>query len=496
MKESIVFLRRIYSGERENGGMGERERGRKGEREKGRKSYLSDHPLTLSPSRPLTLFLLVALLFTLAACSRSEPVDEASHDHGQMAMEPQTRDDHTEVDPEAQGGERKILYWRAPMDRNEIYDRPGTSRMGMDLVPVYEDAAAASAPGTVSIDPVTLQNIGVRTAPVTVEALSRTIRTTGRFEMDERGAYTVSLKVGGWVEVLHVDYGGALVRQGEPLLELYSPELVSAQEEYLLALRNAGRLADGPAAQDARRLLEAARRRLLYWDLKDEQIDRLEATGESFRTLTFYAPASGEVMNKKVVAGQRIDAGQALMDIVDISKIWLIADVYEQDLGWVNMGASARIELPHQPGETWRGRVDHVYHMMNPETRSARVRIVLPGGHHSPLKPGMYATVYLEGEAAAPSPVVPEEALLRTGEQVLVLLSLGGGRFQPREIQIGFQTEGKVQVLAGLEEGEIVVTSAQFLIDSEARLQGAVGAMLGSRDATADETESGDADAH
>ena len=383
------------------------------------------------------------------------------------------------------------------MHPHVISDEPGSCPIcGMDLTPIRQ---STTAEGIVEIDPVTIQNIGVRTAPVTVESLNRTIRTTGRFEMDEQGAYTVSLKVGGWVETLHVDYEGAIARLGEPLLELYSPELVSAQEEYLLALRNARRLAGGPAAQDARRLLDAARRRLLYWDLTDEQIGRLEATAEPFRTLTFYAPAAGEVMNKNVVAGQRVAAGQALMDIVDISKIWLIADVYEQDMGWIKEGTPARIELPYQPGETWTGRVDHIYLMMNLEARSARARIVLPAGRQSPLKPGMYATVYLEGEATEPSPVVPEEAVIRTGEQALVILSLGGGRFQPREIQTGIQAEGMVQVLAGLAEDDLIVTSAQFLIDSEARLKGAVGAMLGSHDHGAmqdDAPETGQEHAH
>ena len=297
--------------------------------------------------------------------------------------------------------------------------------------------------------------------------------------MDEQGAYTVSLKVGGWVETLHVDYEGAIARLGEPLLELYSPELVSAQEEFLLALRNVRRLSGGPAAEDAQRVLDAARRRLLYWDLTDELIGRLEATGVPERTLTFYAPASGEVMNKSVVTGQRVEAGQALMDIVDISKIWLIADVYEQDLGWVKEGTAARIELPYQPGESWTGRVDHIYLMMNREARSARARIVLPAGHRSPLRPGMYATVYLESEATAPLPVVPEEAVIRTGEQTIVILARGEGRFEPKEVHMGYQADGKIQVLHGLEGGEQVVTSAQFLIDSEARLKSAINAMLG-----------------
>ncbi|MCY4674676.1 MAG: efflux RND transporter periplasmic adaptor subunit [Bacteroidetes bacterium] len=344
---------------------------------------------------------------------------------------------------------------------------------GMAMTPVTRQENAS---GIIQIDPITIQNIGVRTASVTTAELRRTIRTTGRFEMDEQGAYTVTLKAGGWVETLHIDYEGALVEKGQPLLELYSPELVAAQEEYLLALRHVDRVSHG-GAQDAQRLLEAARRRLTYWDVTEQQISRLEETLTPQRTLTFYAPASGEVMNKSVVAGQRIVAGHSLMDIVDISRIWLIADIYEQDLGWIEEGAVSRIELPYQPGQNYQGRVDHIYLMMDTEARSARARIVLSGGSTSRLKPGMYATVYIEGGRVDASLVVPEEAIIRTGEYSVAILALGNGRFQPREVRTGVTAEGLVQVLSGLEEGDRIVTSAQFLIDSEVRLKGAIGAM-------------------
>jgi len=352
--------------------------------------------------------------------------------------------------------------------------------------------AAAPAPMTppsfgravVEINPVTIQTIGVRTSPVTIEPLGRTVRTTGQFMMDEQGIHTVSLKIDGWVEKLYADYEGALVQQGQPLLELYSPKLVTTQEEYLLALKNVRRLSGGAAESDARHLLEAARRRLAYWDLTEDQIRRLEETGVPQRTLTFYAPASGEVMRKNVAQGQYITAGQALMDIADLAKIWLIVDVYEQDLSWVKEGTEARIELAAEPGQTYTGRVGFVYHMMNAEMRTARARIVLPGGRHGPFKPGMYATAYLTGQQKAPTPVVPEEAVVRTGQRELVIVSLGQGRFRPQQVRAGYASDGKVQILEGLQGGEVVVTSAQFLIDSEARLRGVVAAMLGRDEAS------------
>ena len=370
------------------------------------------------------------------------------------------------------------IVYQDGMHPQIVQDEPGTCPIcGMELMPVRVDGSGG---GGVTIDPATLQNIGVRTAEVTVEPLGRTIRTTGRFKMVEKGAETVSLKVGGWVEELYVDFDGAIVRKGQPLLELYSPQLVATQQEFLLAWRNAQRLAEGPAAEDAKRLLEAAVRRLAYWDLTEEQVKRLTETGEPQRTITFYAPASGEVMHKKVVEGQHIQPGQPLMDIMDISEVWLIADVYEQDLSWVNVGTPARIELVSDPGKVYRGTVDYIYHMLETDTRTAKARITLPGGHNTPLKPGAYATVYLQSRMSEPSPVVPDESVLQTGERAVVILALGDGRFRPQEVDLGIQANGRVQVLEGLKGGEEVVTSAQFLIDSEARLSSALSAMSSS----------------
>lgn len=341
--------------------------------------------------------------------------------------------------------------------------------------PAKTGAAAQDEEGTIRISPATLQNIGVRTAEVTVEPLQRTIRATGQFKMDERGMRTVSLKVGGWVETLHADYEGTIVKKGEPLLELYSPELVSTQEEYLLALRNARRL-DNSA--EAERLVEATRRRLDHWDLTEAQIERLEETGEPMRTVTFYAPSSGEVMHKNVEEGQHVEPGRDLMDIASVSTVWLIAEVNEQDLSWIEVGMPAKVQLVSDSGQTREARVDHIYHMMETETRTARVRITLPGGHRTLRKPGAYATVYLEAQPTAPAPVVPAEAVVSNGEQDVVLQALGDGRFRPRLVKTGLTAEGRVQIRSGLSGGERIVTSAQFLIDSEARLQGALSSMM------------------
>lgn len=365
------------------------------------------------------------------------------------------------------------VVYQGGMHPDVVQDEPGDCPVcGMALTPVRVDEQAEE--GTLRISSATIQNIGVRTAEVTVEPLRRTIRATGHFEMDERGMRTVSLKVGGWVETLHADYDGAIVKKGEPLLELYSPELVATQEEYLLALRNAQRMGE---SSDAQRLLDATRRRLDYWDLTDAQIKEIEATGEPKRTVTFYAPSSGEVMHKNVKEGQRIEPGRALMDIGDISTVWLIADVHEQDLSWIEVGMPVRIRLVSDPGATQAGRVDHIYHMLDTETRTAKVRITLPGGHRTLRKPGAYATVYLEARPTEATPVVPSEAVVSNGEHDVVIQALGDGQFRPRPVTTGLETGGQVQILSGLTGGEQIVTSAQFLIDSEARLIGALRAM-------------------
>jgi RND family efflux transporter MFP subunit len=365
------------------------------------------------------------------------------------------------------------IVYQDGMHPQIVQDEPGTCPIcGMALTPVRVDGQAEE--GTVRISPATLQNTGVRTTEVAVESLARQVRTTGRFEANEQRMHAVAPKIGGWVETLHVDYEGARVQTGDPLFEIYSPELVATQEEYLTALRNARRL--GQDDSDARRLVEATRRRLAYWDVTDKQINRLEETGTPQRTITFYAPAAGTVTRKNVTEGEKITAGQTLMHVTNLNALWLMVDIYEQDLSWVNVGSSARVELPYAPGQVVTGTVDYIYDEVDSETRTARARITVPNPSRS-LKPGMYATVTLEGRGADPTPVVPDVAIVSSGERDVVIQALGEGRFRPVPVQTGLESGGRVQILSGLQGGERVVTSAQFLIDSEARLQGALSAM-------------------
>lgn len=366
--------------------------------------------------------------------------------------------------------------WTCGMHPQIVQDHPGQCPIcGMDLVPMR---GTAGSEGVVRIDPVTIQNIGVRTALVEIASVRRSTRATGRFEASERGRAIVAPKIGGWIESLHVNYEGARVRRGQPLLDLYSPELVSTQEEFLLALRNARRLEGSAGEEDAKRLVDAARRRLSYWDLTAEQIAELERSGVPRKTVTFFAPASGTVTALHVAQGQQIRSGEPVIELHDLSSIWLIADVFEQDLSWVRVGVPARVSLSYEPGAEVGGKVDYIYDTLNEETRSARIRISLPNPGYG-FKPGMYATVTLEGAPSEPRPTVPSEALVRTGERDMVIIALGEGRFRPVEVEPGLEADDHVQILAGLSGGERVVTSAQFLIDSEARLQSAVNAMLG-----------------
>ena len=352
-----------------------------------------------------------------------------------------------------------------------VEDEPGQCPIcGMDLQPV---SVSGAEEGTVQIDPVTMQNIGVRTTPVEVQTISRDLRTTGVFEASDRAREAVSLKIGGWVEELYVDAEGDRVRAGQPLLALYSPQLVSTQEEYLLALRSRELM-----GSDGDRVVEAARRRLQLFDISPEQIERLETTGEVQRTLTIYAPASGTVTEKRVVEGMQAMPGMTLMEIVDLSGLWLQVDVPEQDLGWVGVGTRAVVRLESQPGAELTGRVEYVYDTLDPATRTgtARVAVANPGRR---IKPGMYATATLFGAPSEAHPTVPSEAVIRTGEEAVVILALGEGRFRPQPVTLGEEGEGAVQILAGLDGTEQVVTSAQFLIDSEARLAASIGAMAG-----------------
>lgn len=356
-----------------------------------------------------------------------------------------------------------------------IRDEPGNCPIcGMILTPLKTGAGGGQTTDQIVIDPVTIQNMGVRTAQVERRNLSRTIRTVGLVAYDEPRQYSVNSKVEGWVEKLHVNATGQPVQKGQPLLEIYSPDLVAAQQEYLLALANSHRLAQNPypeIAAGAGRLLEAARTRLGYWDIDEPQIAALTENGKIRKSMTLYSPNSGVVTMKKVVEGMRVMAGEELMQIADLSRVWVIADLYEHDLPLVRVGQTATVEIPSAPGRGLQGRITYIYPSVENESRTVKARIEFanPGLE---LKPEMYANVVIATAAQGDALVVPGGAVLRSGKGATVFVALGEGRFEPRAVQTGMGDEaGNLQILSGLKEGEKVVTSAQFLLDSESRLQ-------------------------
>lgn len=377
-------------------------------------------------------------------------------------------------------GERKILYYKDPMHPWYTSDKPGKAPdCGMDLVPVYEGEAGARG---IRIDPVTVQNIGVRVEEVQRRKLTRTIRTAGQVTYDERRLYTVNTKVMGWVERLFVDYTGKRVRKGEPLLELYSPELVTTQEEYLQALKYQKSL-HGSTLDEAKKgsdeLIESARRRLLNWDIPASEIDALEERGTARKTMTMYAPADGVVTEKAVQNGQNIMAGAELYKIADLSDVWVIADIYQYELPWVKTGENADVELSYLPGRTFKGKVTYIYPFLNDETKTAKVRVEIRNTPGLELKPDMYATVTIASPVAIDAIAVPSQAIIRSGERNIVVIALGGGYFDPREVKLGVAADEYVQVLEGVRDGDKIVVSSQFLIDSESNLKAAIDQMAG-----------------
>jgi membrane fusion protein, copper/silver efflux system len=374
---------------------------------------------------------------------------------------------------------RWMLYFAPPLAAlaavlllRKDSDQPATTE--------HAHGAVATAEGS---QPVVLSGdeanrIGVTYATVTTGPLTREVRTVGQVTFDETRVKAIALKMDGWVERLYVDFTGQPVAVGDPLLAIYSPMLVTGQEELLLAKRLTRDVAAGTpdAVRSADELLRSARRRLLYWEIPERQIAAIESTGEVQRTLTLRAAVGGVVVEKRVLSGQRIMAGETLYRIADLSVVWVEGEVFEQDFAAVRTGLEVTAEFEAFPGERWRGRIAYVYPTLNPETRTARVRVELrnPGGR---LKPGMYATFVFTSPRRGDVISVPRSAVLSTGERSLVFVRRADGRLEPRTVRVGSAAGDRVEVIAGLAAGETVVASATFLVDAESNLVSALGGM-------------------
>lgn len=373
--------------------------------------------------------------------------------------------------------------WRSTMNPSEVSDHPGKDSMGMEMVPFTVEAPSAAAPeglAEVSVSPQEAQRIGVTYGTVEVRPLARYVRTSARIVPDETRLFRVTTKVGGWVDKLYVDVTGQPVRRGQPLLAIYSPELVASQQELLSALQAQKQLAQSPfpsVSQGGADLVEAARRRLRLWDISDAQIERIEKTGAVEKDVVLYAPAGGYVTEKDVLPGQRINPGDPLMVVADLSTVWADADLYESDLPYVKVGMPLTVTLPYWPGKSFSGKVSFLDPVLNPQTHTlkARLQIANPG---LLLKPDMYGDArlsYALGDVLA----VPESAVLPTGERSIVFKAGPDGALTPVDVTLGPRAGGYFQVLSGLQAGDRVVTSANFLIDSESSLKAALQAVAG-----------------
>ena len=379
--------------------------------------------------------------------------------------------------------ERKIKYWRAPMDPNYISDKPGKSPMGMDLVPVYEDEESVVT--GIRVDPNFLQNFAVRTALVEKGAIPVEIRTIGILGYNEKNITSVSTKFEGWIEKARVNYIGETVRRGQVLFEVYSPQLVTTQQEYLATLDYLERLSSGAhpdAVERARALLEAARQRLRYWDITDEQITQLSKSGKARRTLQIVSPVSGIVVEKmsESLEGMKLAPGINVYKIADLSTVWANIELFESQIQYLRLGLRARIQVEAFPTRRWTGRIIYIAPSMNPETRTLRASIEMPNPGWN-LRPEMYADVKLEVPTLSSAIRVPEEAILHSGERSVVIVEKGKGVFEPREVELGAAGGGYRQVRRGLQPSEVVVTSSQFLIDSESNLREAISKLFGGR---------------
>ena len=381
-------------------------------------------------------------------------------------------------------GERKILYYEDPMHPWYRSNKPGIAPdCGMKLVPVYapESApAAAPAPGTVQISPARQQLLGVTTAKAEYRALDQTIRAVGNVAIDETRLANVHVKTSGWVQRVFADSTWQLVKKGDPLFTIYSPDLLATQQEYLLALKAKQELGGSPyqeVAAGGESLLEAARRRLELWDLTAEQIRQLEQTRQPQREITYYSPANGYVMERRAFPNQYVTPDTELYKMADLSTVWVLADIYEFEIPAVSLGQKATLTAASLPDQKVTGQLVYIYPNVRPETRTLTVRMEFPNPELK-FKPGMFVNVELY-QALGRQLTVPLDAVLDSGNRQVVFVDRGNGQLEPREVKVGGRTEQFATILSGLRSGERVVTRANFLIDSESNLRQAITGMAG-----------------
>ncbi|WP_428940517.1 efflux RND transporter periplasmic adaptor subunit [Fontivita pretiosa] len=391
-----------------------------------------------------------------------------------MALEPLKMDETTSSTTAP--AERKIKYWWDPMmNPPYISDKPGKSPMGMDLVPVYEDEVLAGA--VVKIDPVVVQNMGVRVAEATIGPVKRVVRAVGTLQEAQPNIQDVNLRVSGWIERLYADTEGQFLRKRDALFDLYSPQVQVAVEELIIARRGVeslGESADPATLKSAQTLLDAAKRKLEQWGIDADQIERLSRMPTAPRTVRFISPIDGHLVEKMIVQGSAVETGMKVLRLVDHSMLWLDVQVHAQDLPFVKAGQPVRASIEGVPGRQFDGKVIFVHPHVDAMTRTALVRMAMPNPELS-LRPGMFATVWIESQIQDQALLVPREAVIDTGQRQIVFVPLENGHFEPRKVTVGvWSDDGNVQLLSGVAPGEQVVVSGQFLLDSESRMREAI----------------------
>ncbi len=369
----------------------------------------------------------------------------------------------------------RILYYRNPMGLPDTSPVPKKDQMGMDYIPVYADAEPASATPLVKLSVDKVQKLGVKTEAAAMRDLARTIRAVATVQANERSLRTVTARFDGWIQRLYVNTTGQTVSKGEALMDVYSPDLIAAQQEYLIARRGVHTLAGGGADVEAsmQRLVDSALQRLRNWDIAEAELRRLTQEGKTTQYLTLRSPANGVVLDKPSIQGKRFIAGEVLYQVADLSQVWLLADVFERDLEQVRLGQPANVRIDAYPDKVFTGKVTFVYPTVNPDTRTARVRVEL-ANPRGLLKPSMYARVeFTSPRGQGQMLAVPDSAVLDTGTRQLVLIERGEGRFEPHPVKLGAHGDGYIEVLEGVKAGEKVVVSANFLIDAESNLNAA-----------------------
>jgi len=385
--------------------------------------------------------------------------------------------------------ERKPLFYRNPMNPAVTSPVPAKDNMGMDYIPVYPEGNSNSkAPaGTVTIDSTVVQNIGVRTIKAKLSSLSRNVRTIGRVTFDEQRVTRLHPKYDGWIEKLFVDKTGDAVKEGTMLMSIYSPQLVATQEEYLLALTNVETLKNSPfpdVRNGAKSLLKSSRERLDLLDVPIHQVRKLQRERKVMKGVHIHSPFDGIVMNIGAREGQRITPETELYMIADLTHVWVIVDLYEDDLPWVREGDTAVMKVAGVPGRSFTGKVTYIYPYLEAKTRTIKIRLEFDNPDLL-LKPDMFANVDVKASRQVDAVVVPSEAIIRTGEQEQVFIQRAPGKFEPRKVVIGVASDGQTQIVSGVKAGEIVVTSSQFLIDSESKLKEATAKMMNIANPTA-----------